>query len=114
MNNRHIIFVPGKNPKPPLEQHRRLLWRTLLEGIRRSDPGIVDDSCSAQRMRFMHIYLGHDRLTDKDKQLIQQILERARPMWERQLKRLERSIAVDENGKPTGYGSIHHPAYTGG
>jgi len=43
MNNRHIIFVPGKNPKPPPEQHRRLLWRTLLEGIKRSDPGIVDN-----------------------------------------------------------------------
>ena len=54
----------------------------------------------SQRMRFMHIYLGHNRLTDKDKQLIQQVLERARPMRERQLKRLERSIAADENGKP--------------
>lgn len=38
MNNRRIIFVPGKNPKPPPEQHRELLWRTLLEGIRRADP----------------------------------------------------------------------------
>ena len=43
MNNRHIIFIPGKNPKPPPEQHRRLLWRTLLEGIKRSDPDIVNN-----------------------------------------------------------------------
>ena len=42
MNNRHIIFVPGKNPKPPPEQHRQLLWRALLEGIMRSDPELVD------------------------------------------------------------------------
>ena len=42
MNNRHIIFVPGKNPKPPPEQHRQLLWRTLLEGVRRSEPELVD------------------------------------------------------------------------
>lgn len=38
MNNRRIIFVPGKNPKPPPKQHRELLWRALLEGVRRADP----------------------------------------------------------------------------
>lgn len=54
----------------------------------------------SQRLRFMHIYLGCDRLTDSDKQLVRQVLKRTEPMRERQLKRLERSIAVDENGKP--------------
>ena len=43
MNNRRIIFVPGKNPKPPAEQHRELLWRTLLEGVRRADPECYKD-----------------------------------------------------------------------
>jgi len=43
MNNRRIIFVPGKNPKPPAEQHRELLWRTLLEGVRRAEPGCFDE-----------------------------------------------------------------------
>lgn len=43
MNNRHIIFVPGKNPKPPEQQHRNLLWRTLIEGVRRTDPSAVSD-----------------------------------------------------------------------
>ena len=43
MDSRRIIFVPGKNPKPPPEDHRRLLWRTLLEGVRRSRPDLVDD-----------------------------------------------------------------------
>lgn len=42
MNHKHIIFVPGKNPKPPEDQHRKLLWRTLLEGVRRADPNIVE------------------------------------------------------------------------
>ncbi|MDH4235240.1 MAG: hypothetical protein OEV15_08925, partial [Gallionella sp.] len=37
MTTRHIIFVPGKNPKPEESQHRKLLWRTLLEGVRRAD-----------------------------------------------------------------------------
>lgn len=36
-----IFFVPGKNPKPPAEQHRSLLWRSLLEGIRRADPTLA-------------------------------------------------------------------------
>lgn len=37
MAARHIIFVPGKNPKPEETQHRELLWRTLIEGVRRAD-----------------------------------------------------------------------------
>lgn len=43
MNNRRIIFVPGKNPKPPPAQHRDLLWRTLLEGVRRADPDCFEE-----------------------------------------------------------------------
>lgn len=36
-----ILFVPGKNPKPPEEQHREQLWRCLLHGVRRSHPDIA-------------------------------------------------------------------------
>ena len=43
MNQRVIIFVPGKNPKPAPDQHHTLLWRTLLEGVHRADPQIADD-----------------------------------------------------------------------
>lgn len=43
MSHRHIIFVPGKNPKPPSEQHREMLWSTLLEGVRRVDAQAVHD-----------------------------------------------------------------------
>jgi len=32
-----IVFVPGQNPKPEPERHKQLLWRCLLEGIRRVD-----------------------------------------------------------------------------
>jgi hypothetical protein len=41
MPDKHIIFVPGKNPKPAPEQHKALLWRTLVEGVRRADPESV-------------------------------------------------------------------------
>lgn len=43
MNNRSIIFIPGKNPKPTAEQHINLLWRTLLEGVHRAEPTVVND-----------------------------------------------------------------------
>jgi hypothetical protein len=37
MATKQIIYVPGKNPKPEPAQHRELLWRTLVEGVRRAD-----------------------------------------------------------------------------
>ena len=37
MTTKHIIFVPGKNPKPQAAQHREMLWKTLIEGVRRAD-----------------------------------------------------------------------------
>ena len=43
MNKIHIIYVPGKSPKPEAEHHRELLWRSLLEGIRRAEPEIAMD-----------------------------------------------------------------------
>jgi hypothetical protein len=43
MNQRHIIFVPGKNPKPPADQHQSLLWRTMVEGVRRAEPHVVNE-----------------------------------------------------------------------
>lgn len=43
MTYKHIIYVPGKNPKPPSNQHREMLWRALLEGVRRVDSDIIHD-----------------------------------------------------------------------
>ncbi|SFE37362.1 hypothetical protein [Nitrosomonas sp. Nm166] len=43
MNQRQIIFIPGKNPKPPTDQHHKLLWRILLEGVRRAEPEIASN-----------------------------------------------------------------------
>ena len=38
-----IIFVPGKNAKPPAQLHREQLLRCLLAGIRRIDPQAASD-----------------------------------------------------------------------
>jgi hypothetical protein len=43
MSNRHIIYIPGKNPKPAPEQHQELLWKVLLEGVRRADINIASN-----------------------------------------------------------------------
>ena len=43
MNKKNIIFVPGKNPKPDPNAHKKVLWRSMLEGIRRSEPELVSD-----------------------------------------------------------------------
>lgn len=43
MGQTQIIFVPGKNPKPPADQHERLLWKTLLEGVQRAEPRIYSE-----------------------------------------------------------------------
>lgn len=41
MTTKQIIYVPGKNPKPEAAQHRELLWRTLVEGVRRADRALA-------------------------------------------------------------------------
>lgn len=40
MSKRHIVFVPGKSPKPEADHHKKLLWLTLVEGVRRLSPEI--------------------------------------------------------------------------
>jgi hypothetical protein len=42
MTTKQIIYVPGKNPKPEAALHRELLWRTLVEGVRRADSTLAD------------------------------------------------------------------------
>lgn len=42
MKTKQIIYVPGKNPKPEAELHRALLWRALVEGVRRADGAAAD------------------------------------------------------------------------
>jgi len=40
---KRILYVPGKNLKPPPAAHRELLLRCLLHGIRRIDPEVADE-----------------------------------------------------------------------
>lgn len=42
MSTKHIIYVPGKNPKPQAAPHRELLWKVLIEGVRRADSTLAN------------------------------------------------------------------------
>ncbi|MGB9093392.1 MAG: hypothetical protein WCB93_04710 [Gallionella sp.] len=60
MKTRQIIYVPGKNPKPEPELHRELLWRTLVEGVRRADRSVAGEiqACYPQfhLVSWNHLY----------------------------------------------------------
>ncbi|MHB8535799.1 MAG: hypothetical protein ACYDBW_10185 [Sulfuricaulis sp.] len=38
-----ILYIPGKNPKPPPPEHRRRLLRVLLRGVEQADPAVARD-----------------------------------------------------------------------
>ena len=69
MEHRHIIFVPGKNPKPPPVIHREQLWRVLHEGIRRVDPACAEElqhnhaafSLIAWNFSYYHVHADIER-----------------------------------------------------
>jgi hypothetical protein len=69
MDNRHIIFVPGKNPKPPPGIHREQLWRVLHEGLRRVDPACAEElqnnltafSLIAWNFSYYHVHADIER-----------------------------------------------------
>jgi hypothetical protein len=64
---RTIIFVPGKNPKPPPELHREQLLRCLIAGVERIDPitarDIAEHPDVFRLAAWNHVYY-HDELPD--------------------------------------------------
>ncbi len=40
---RIIIYVPGMKPKPPIAVHQPALWRSLKEGVHRSDSTVAEE-----------------------------------------------------------------------
>jgi hypothetical protein len=68
MTTKQIVYVPGKNPKPSAALHRELLWRTLVEGVRRADRTVAG-TLHASYTRFhlvgwnFHYYHVHKDIT---------------------------------------------------
>jgi hypothetical protein len=78
-----IIFIPGKNPKPPHAEHRRQLWRCLLEGTRRVNRK-VQESLQASPGAFRLVswnrdFYGTDASAHGDIPWIDRLLEKPGP-----------------------------------
>lgn len=80
------------------------IWPSWIMRMRRVHDLATLDAASTvilspqQRLRFMYIYLGRNRLKKQDKALIRKVVKRADPMRPKQVARLGRSIAVDNKG----------------
>lgn len=78
-----IIFIPGKNPKPPPEEHWRQLLRSLLRGVERADPAVAL-MIEAEPEVFMLIawnplYYQSYKPLDEDLPWVDALLKRAGP-----------------------------------
>jgi len=106
MQNKNIIFIPGKNPKPAAKQHRDMLWRTLVEGVKRAEPGLAA-ALEKQNKYFKliawnHLYYETDKDGNRDLPWIDALINRHGPSdedirnahaWHRKLDRSLYAIA---------------------
>lgn len=78
-----IIYIPGKNPKPPAAAHRAQLWRCLLEGVRRVNPEIAADMAahadSFRLAAWNHDYYKEEVDETEDQRWVDLLLERTGP-----------------------------------
>jgi hypothetical protein len=101
MNNKNIIFVPGMNPKPTPGLHKKLLWRSMLEGIRRSEPDLLPeiDNCfeSFKLIAWNYLYYHETKDISRDLPWIDALTHKHGPTaedirgtttWQRKLAKL--------------------------
>jgi hypothetical protein len=80
---RRILYVPGIRAKPPPDLHRALVWRCLLEGIRRADAVLAGElAASPDCLRLIlwgHEFYDEYRDTRPDEPGIAALLAQPRP-----------------------------------
>lgn len=78
-----ILFLPGKNPKPPAEEHRRQLLRSLLRGLERADPALVpeiaNDPAAFQMVAWNPLYYQSYRPLYEDLPWVDALLKQTGP-----------------------------------
>lgn len=83
MGTKHIIFVPGRKPEPRTAQQSELLWKTLVEGVRRADSAVADD-LRPRKAQFhlinwnYHYYHKHHDVS-RDLRWIEQLIRKRGP-----------------------------------
>lgn len=75
---KRIVFIPGKNPKPHPPEHKRQLWRCLVEGVRRVDETTArllakDEDCF-QLIAWNHLYYQQYKSIEADLPAIDALL----------------------------------------
>ncbi|UCC56886.1 MAG: hypothetical protein JSU75_03840 [Gammaproteobacteria bacterium] len=73
-----IIYVPGKNPKPPSTWHGEQLLRCLLHGIRKQDVDIamaIETSGAFSLVAWNYLFYNHHRDIERDIPWIDRLLE---------------------------------------
>lgn len=103
---RHIVFVPGKNLKPPVAQHRAWLWRSLCHGVARVDPSLAAEFSAAeasfQLAGWNRTYYRRTRRSEGDAAWIEALWQRteatpaeraAARSWRRRLARVLYAVA---------------------
>ncbi len=106
MHTRNLIFVPGKNPKPPPGQHRDMLWRCLVEGVKRAQPAMAaslnKDSKCFELIAWNRLYYETEKDANRDLPWIDALVNRHGPSdddireahaWHRRLDRTLYAIA---------------------
>lgn len=103
---RRIVFVPGKNPKPPVAQHREWLRRSLCHGVARVDPALAAELSAAgasfQLAGWNRTYYRRTRRSEGDAAWIEALWQRteasaaeraAARSWRRRAARVLYAIA---------------------
>lgn len=75
---KRIIFVPGKNPKPPAQLHRQQLLRCLLCGVSRIDAQIAGEIAARDCFSLVawnRLLYDRDRPIDADIPWVDRLLE---------------------------------------
>jgi len=83
---KRIVFIPGKNPKPHPPEHKRQLWRCLIEGVRRVDEttaGLLkkDEDCF-HLIAWNHLYYAQYKSIEGDLPAIDALLAKSGPTQE--------------------------------
>ncbi len=105
LSNR-IIFVPGKNPKPPAAEYREQLFRCLVHGIGRADPDVAHRIAGSPDaftvISWNALYYGAEKPLGRDLPWIDALLTRDGPTadevrealsWRRKAARVMVSVA---------------------
>ena len=106
MPEKYLVFIPGKNPKPPARQHRDMLWRALVEGVRRAEQDTAADigkhNSAFKLVAWNRLYYNEEKDGSRDLPWIDALIHRHGPSdedirdahsWHRKLDRTLYAIA---------------------